>query len=151
MKVVLIRFKGEERREFALQDGVTSLGRRPEADLRIAARDVSRRHCQIVISDDGVLVRDLGSSNGTFVNDKRVAETALSAGDRLSVGPIAFVVQIDGKPADIKPLETQAEVKAKPAVSLEDDEDVFELGEEDFDIDDAISSLGELDEDTDLP
>ena len=151
MKVVLIRFKGEERREFALQDGVTSLGRRPQADLRIAARDVSRRHCQLVIADDGVLVRDLGSSNGTFVNGKRVAEAALSAGDLLAVGPVVFAVQIDGEPAEIKPDDLKVEMPAKPVVSLEDDEDVFELGEEDFDIDDAISSLGELDEDTDMP
>ncbi|MGD8450398.1 MAG: FHA domain-containing protein [Phycisphaerae bacterium] len=156
MKVVLVRFRSGERREFTLSGETTMLGRRPDSTLRVASSDVSRQHCQIVVKDGAVLVKDLGSSNGTFVNGQRVAEKALSPGDRLTVGPVVFIVQIDGEPAEIKPTDAEVEAAAAapsgPSFSLDDDEgEVFELGEGDFDIDEAISSLDELDEDKDLP
>lgn len=156
MKVVLVRFKNGERREFTLDGETTMVGRRPDSTLRVASSDVSRQHCQLVVKDGTVVVKDLGSSNGTFVNGQRVAEKQLAPGDRLTVGPVVFVVQIDGEPAEIKPSDAELEVSAAPsgpAFSLEEDEEeeVFELGEGDFDIDEAISSLDELDEDKDLP
>ena len=45
-------------------------------------------------------VRDLGSRNGTFVNGERVDETILEPGDKMQIGPLNFIVQIDGDPQD---------------------------------------------------
>lgn len=153
MKVVLVRFKDGERREFPVTEETTVLGRRPECDLRIPTNDVSRQHCQLLLTDDELLVKDLGSSNGTYVNGKRIAETKLSAGDRLVVGPVVFVVQVDGEPAKISPSDASIEVPTgqSPAAEGGGEGEVFELGEGDFDIDDAIADLGNLDEDKDLP
>jgi pSer/pThr/pTyr-binding forkhead associated (FHA) protein len=132
MKVVLVMFKDEERREFTLTDKTTVIGRRPDSALRIPTGDVSRQHCEIVVSDDSVVVRDLGSSNGTYVNGKRIAETKLTPGDRLGVGPVVFVVQIDGKPRDIKAADA---VPPKPAEAEE--EEILDLDELDLELDEG--------------
>jgi predicted component of type VI protein secretion system len=101
MQVVLVMFRPDgERRSFSLPRQVTVIGRREDCDLRIPLGDVSRKHCRFVIEDDALRVEDLGSSNGTFHNGVRVQEAALNAGDTVSVGPVSFVIQINGVPAD---------------------------------------------------
>jgi predicted component of type VI protein secretion system len=110
MDVNLIMFKNDgTRKDFALSRSKTVIGRGEQCALKIPLLSVSRRHCEL-IKGQTLIVRDLASSNGTFVNNARVNEKELNAGDRLTIGPICFTVQIDGKPAEIKP------VKAKPAV-----------------------------------
>jgi len=150
MKVVLVRFKDGERRDFLLPSETTILGRRPDSTLQIPSRDVSRQHCQITIGDDAVVVKDLGSSNGTYVNGKRVAEKKLAPGDRLQVGPVVFVVQIDGRPATVRPADTEVPAAAG-AGGPRDEEEAIDLDTADFDLDDALSSLDDLEEDKDLP
>lgn len=54
---------------------------------------ISRNHCEITTVDGSLVVRDLNSKNGTFVNGARVTESALRPGDSLSVGPLTFRVQ----------------------------------------------------------
>lgn len=109
MDVKLIMFKNDgARKDFPLNRSKTVIGRGEECALQIPLLSVSRRHCEL-IRGQTLIVRDLASSNGTFVNNARVNEKELNAGDRLTVGPICFTIQIDGKPAEVKP------VKAKPA------------------------------------
>ncbi len=62
------------------------LGRSPKADLVLADRKVSRRHCELELLEDRCLLRDLKSGNGTLVNGRRVSETALFNGDRIKIG-----------------------------------------------------------------
>lgn len=70
-----------------LQHGrVLTIGRMEGLDLVLPEDLVSRRHAQITVSDDGVHLRDLGSTNGTFVNGKRVREVRLAEGDRVLLG-----------------------------------------------------------------
>ncbi|HEX4125004.1 MAG TPA: FHA domain-containing protein [Tepidisphaeraceae bacterium] len=79
---------------------MTVIGRREDCDLRIPLSDVSRKHCRLVRDGDTLRLEDLGSSNGTYRNGERVQEAILSPGDTLQVGPVQFVLQIDGNPAD---------------------------------------------------
>jgi pSer/pThr/pTyr-binding forkhead associated (FHA) protein/thioredoxin reductase/ferredoxin len=66
---------------------VTSLGRASDNDVVLDDRSVSAHHCAITATEQGFVLRDLGSSNGTFVNSERVSgERALSAGDLIRVG-----------------------------------------------------------------
>jgi pSer/pThr/pTyr-binding forkhead associated (FHA) protein len=119
MKAALVLFlPNGERREFRLSNSVTVIGRREDCTLRVPSNDVSRTHCQVAMTNGSVQVRDLGSSNGTYVNNKRVLEAPLKAGDRLRVGPITFTLQIDGKPRSIKPPTL---VKKPPAKAHSDD------------------------------
>lgn len=69
------------------------LGRHSEADVRLALPDVSRRHCRFVFGDGAWQVVDLHSLNGIWVNEVRLDEATLSAGDRLRVGSLTFAVE----------------------------------------------------------
>ena len=101
MDIVLTMFTADgERKRFPVNRDMTVIGRREDCDLRIPLSDVSRKHCRLVKEGDGVKVEDLGSSNGTFRNGERVQEAMLEAGDTIKVGPVKFVVQIDGVPGD---------------------------------------------------
>jgi pSer/pThr/pTyr-binding forkhead associated (FHA) protein len=71
---------------------VKTIGRAPRADFVLDAALVSRLHCRLEAADDGVDVIDLSSTNGTFVNDKRVERARLASGDRLTVGRVELTV-----------------------------------------------------------
>src|ERR1017187_5231177 len=60
--------------EIPLQPGAISLGRGPENTYSIEHPSVSNAHCQLTVTDSGVVIKDLGSVNGTFVNDAMVDE-----------------------------------------------------------------------------
>jgi len=73
--------------------GIKTVGRAPRADFIVDAALVSRIHCRLEADDESVDVIDLSSTNGTFVNDKRVDRARLSAGDRLRVGRIELKIE----------------------------------------------------------
>jgi len=72
------------------------IGRGDDCHLRLQKDAISRQHCEIVTTENEVLVRDLKSRNGTFVNEERVAaEAVLLSGDILRVGPQQFELIIE--------------------------------------------------------
>ena len=74
--------------------GVMTVGRQQDCQLRIASSQVSRKHCQIFEKKGLLLVKDLGSSNGTLVNGKRIADQrVLEPGDELTVGSVKFRIE----------------------------------------------------------
>jgi hypothetical protein len=77
---------------YVLPTGNTTVGRHPESDIFLNDVTVSRQHCRFVITDAGLMVEDSGSTNGTYVNDARVDEAMLVAGDEVLVGRFHFVV-----------------------------------------------------------
>jgi pSer/pThr/pTyr-binding forkhead associated (FHA) protein len=80
---------GEDSWTFRLTEGaVKTVGRAPRADFIVDAALVSRLHCRVTATDRGLEVVDLKSTNGTFVNDKRISKASLHVGDRLRVGRI---------------------------------------------------------------
>ena len=139
MQVVLVMFRADgERKSFSITRDVTVMGRREDCDFRIPLGDISRKHCRLIKEDEALKVEDLGSSNGTYVNGKRVHDAELAPGDTVQIGPVVFVVQLDGQPADeeLHPYhageaaaqETDEEVALEPegesgdAVQLDDEE-----------------------------
>jgi pSer/pThr/pTyr-binding forkhead associated (FHA) protein len=98
--LVVVHVDGRQH-EVALTKPVHVLGRANDCSLRIPSARVSRHHCEVTLAEGRVAVRDLGSSNGTFVNRRRVTQADLSAGDMISVGDFVFVVKIDGRPASV--------------------------------------------------
>jgi pSer/pThr/pTyr-binding forkhead associated (FHA) protein len=79
-----------------LPGGVRTLGRATGADFIIDAALVSRVHCRVTALADGSLeVRDLESTNGTWVNGQRVEQARLAPGDRMQVGRVELVALRD--------------------------------------------------------
>ena len=66
------------------------IGRHPGCDAWLGVRSVSRRHCCLVPSGSEVVVRDLGSTNGTWINGLRVDEGRLRPGDELAIAGIRY-------------------------------------------------------------
>lgn len=82
------------------------IGRSAECSLRIASSEISRKHCKLTVMESGVLVRDLESANGTWVNGVMIPpnrDIALPPGSRLSIGPVQFVVHYESSNPAIEP------------------------------------------------
>jgi pSer/pThr/pTyr-binding forkhead associated (FHA) protein len=71
---------------------IKTIGRAPRADFVVDAPLVSRLHCRLTASDEGVDVVDLDSTNGTYINDQRVQKGSLKNGDQLRVGRVEFSI-----------------------------------------------------------
>jgi pSer/pThr/pTyr-binding forkhead associated (FHA) protein len=81
--------------EIPVKKSFFNLGRRAECDLQLASPVVSGLHCRIIKTEFAVLLRDLKSANGTFLNGRRVEEVAeLKNDDQIRVGHFTFRVQI---------------------------------------------------------
>lgn len=76
-----------------LPGGIKTVGRAARADFVVDAPLVSRLHCRLTLQHDGLLVEDLESTNGTFVNGERVTKLLLRSGDALRVGRVEFSVR----------------------------------------------------------
>jgi pSer/pThr/pTyr-binding forkhead associated (FHA) protein len=74
---------------FRLPSGsVKTIGRSTGAEFILDAPMVSRLHCQLSATNDAIQVKDLGSTNGTFVNGNKITSATLHAGDVLKVGRV---------------------------------------------------------------
>jgi pSer/pThr/pTyr-binding forkhead associated (FHA) protein len=80
---------------FRLKPGaIKTVGRAPRADFILDVALVSRLHCRLTAADDRLEVVDLKSTNGTYVNDKRVEKAKLTTGDRLRIGRVELTVDM---------------------------------------------------------
>ena len=88
---------------FQLEQGFNTVGRNPTNNLRLKDATVSSFHCEIVLDGDQVLVRDLGSSNGTYVAGQLVEESRVEPGATLRIGSVELKLQLasDQEPARI--------------------------------------------------
>lgn len=118
MQAVLVMFRSDgERRSFSITREVTVIGRREDCDLRIPLGDISRKHARLIKEDGQIRLEDLGSSNGTYLNGQRIEREAyLQAGDSIQVGPVVFVLQVDGYPGDEELQPVTAETAAAAAM-----------------------------------
>ena len=79
---------------FRLKSGaIKTVGRAPRADFILDVALVSRLHCRLSAGADTLEVVDLKSTNGTFVNDKRIEKATLAAGDRVRIGRVELTVE----------------------------------------------------------
>ncbi len=110
-----------------LKDAVTVAGRQEDCQLRISSSQVSRRHCQFFEQKGYLIVKDLGSSNGTMVNGKRInGQRVLDNNDVVNIGPIEFRVEKleTAPPASTakKPGDTVVPVDDLGAIPIEGDD-----------------------------
>jgi hypothetical protein len=83
--------EGDDRREIALGPDPLGIGRDPQNDVALDDRRVSRKHAEIRLRLGRYTLYDLQSTNGTYVNGRRVAEIVLSDGDRIAIGGVELL------------------------------------------------------------
>ena len=89
--IIIISGKGAGRL-FKLKIGPNVIGRGTEAAIRLEDDGISRRHAQLVLSEGGkVVVEDLGSTNGTFINGEKIDNRTLNDGDKIELGGTAIL------------------------------------------------------------
>ncbi|HTL58296.1 MAG TPA: FHA domain-containing protein [Candidatus Limnocylindrales bacterium] len=98
--------------EIQLKPGTNSLGRDAANDWTIADASVSGRHCQILVDDNSVWIKDLGSTNGTFVDRSLITETKLRGGHTIHLGNVELEYYSD----EAQALQEGATVAAGPQI-----------------------------------
>ena len=89
--ILVLRGGEGEGQHFVLSSPVTNIGRHADSDIALDDITVSRRHCDVSHEAGRFVVRDVGSLNGTYVNQKRVDVAELSQGDELQIGKFHLV------------------------------------------------------------
>jgi hypothetical protein len=117
---IVVQWDAQGEREFELTRMQSTIGRSPDNDIPIPDPEISRRHAQIVRQGSGYAIVDLGSTNGTFVNDVRVTElTPLRHGDLIRLGDVIDVRFFQGR--------SQPTIREGPVTRAADDEDTAPL------------------------
>ncbi len=101
MRAALIQLDGGQTIE--VTKDMTLVGRKEDCDIRLDHKSISKHHCVLVKTDGLLLLRDLGSTNGTRVNGQRVRRAALLPNDQLAVARLRFRVYLgpdDAPPPD---------------------------------------------------
>ena len=93
MARLLIKTAGVENQLIELKLGTNRIGRSPNSDFQIVHPTISGFHCELILTEGGVKLRDLDSTNGTFVNGKRVREVTLATGQTVRLGDIELFVE----------------------------------------------------------
>lgn len=121
MDVQLVVIKGNPRgRTLSFGPGEYLVGRGPECHIRPDSEWVSRQHCLLSVALDRILLKDLGSTNGTLVNGQRlIGERELVHSDTIQVGPLVFQMRLPSQEAELEALK-QTEVASGDATIDED-------------------------------
>ncbi len=99
--------------------GTVTIGRMSECEISLPYEGISRRHARLQTVPEGIMVEDLGSSNGTFINDQRIHKGLLKAGDELRLDTLRFLlVQPGSEPTKAPPRAVVAPKAAEAGRSL---------------------------------
>jgi DNA-binding CsgD family transcriptional regulator len=93
---------------FRLKSGVFILGRSSKSDFVVTDPTISRHHATISVTKDSVTIRDMGSRNGSYINDRRVAQGDVVGRDRIRFGEVPFLL------VAWTPDESDSETDTKP-------------------------------------
>jgi pSer/pThr/pTyr-binding forkhead associated (FHA) protein len=100
-KLVLLS-PGMTGRTHELKADKTTIGRLEDNTLQIAEASVSSHHCEVLLRGSDVVVRDLNSTNGTYISGEKVTERNLKPGQILRLGQVEMRLETDGPPATSK-------------------------------------------------
>lgn len=84
--LVLLGANGVDSDTWVLDYGINKIGSSPDCDIRIQSKFVSRHHAQLIKTQDGSILEDLNSTNGTYINSRRINKRAMRAGDVVTIG-----------------------------------------------------------------
>jgi len=108
MNELIVKFPDGITRSFTLKPGKYLIGRLAPADIVLSDPKVSSRHAEIIFANDSVLIKDLDSVNGTFVNNQEISEKKLSDQDIIRISKYLIVLKRNGESKQhLKPTERQ--------------------------------------------
>ena len=99
MAKLLLNSTGGQAQELHLQSGLIRVGRNSANDIQIEHPSVSSFHCEITCAGDALIVKDLGSTNGTFIESRAIQEGSLAHGQRLQLGLVEMILEAAEAPA----------------------------------------------------
>jgi pSer/pThr/pTyr-binding forkhead associated (FHA) protein len=120
MARLLVKSEGTGLNCLELRMGVNRVGRDPKSDFPLNHTSVSSHHCELVLSADGVLLRDCQSTNGTFVNDRPVNEAWLETGQAVRFGDVELLVESTAAEVGIPAAARELPTPPPPPVVLPD-------------------------------
>jgi hypothetical protein len=118
MARLLVKTAGVGNRLIELKLGTNRIGRSEDTDFPILHPTVSSLHCELVLMNEGVILRDLESTNGTFVDGRAVREARLSAGQTVQLGDVELLVETTDVTVAI-PKFIDPELPAPPVVLVD--------------------------------
>ena len=128
---LVVEKKGKRIRVVEIRTPTTRIGRAHGNELRIPSAQVSRKHCRLLMKNGLVMVEDLESVNGTFLNDTLLTGPAVvRPGDHLGVGPVTFVVEYELTPDALKRLDAMEYEIVEDVVEEDEVIDVVEVEDE---------------------
>lgn len=107
MPKLLLKFNGAVIKEYELNKPSFMVGRKPDNDVVIDNPAVSSHHCKITLQGDTYYVEDLESTNGTYINEKRVMKAGLHHNDVVGLATKHAIVYIEDRPAQMPAKQTQ--------------------------------------------
>jgi pSer/pThr/pTyr-binding forkhead associated (FHA) protein len=119
------------------------IGRDPSCQLRPASGAISKQHCVFFVKADKAMLRDLQSTNGTFVNGERLeGEVELKDGDTIKAGPLVFTAKVEK--TKLTPVDRPTPVPPTKTKKAQTDDDIAAMLME---VGDDIPASGSLDSD----
>jgi predicted component of type VI protein secretion system len=106
----------------------TTIGRVDDNTFQIAEASISSHHCEVLLRGSEVVVKDLNSTNGTFINGEKVSETVLKPGQTLRLGQVEIRLETDGAPAPTSIAGMSASAPVSPAPKKLDQTMVMQRG-----------------------
>lgn len=107
----LILEGGDDTIQRQIGDQPLIIGREPDVAICLDDKGISRHHCEIGRTETGLYVKDLGSTNGTYVNGDRIDQAMLKPGDRLGLGSHSYTVRVRDKGTETMIREIDREMK----------------------------------------
>src|SRR5471032_1831894 len=102
MAKLVIQNQGMTGRACELHTDRTTVGRVEDNTFQIADASVSSHHCEVHLRGGEVFIRDLNSTNGTFINDAKITESVLKPGQSLRLGQVELKLEAEGAAASAK-------------------------------------------------
>ena len=117
MAKLLIKSRDGQLQAFHLKLGLNRIGRDSACDFQIDDASVSSRHCEVLLADGTLLLRDCSSTNGTYLDEEMVSESVVESGQTIRIGRVKMLVEISQ--ANVAIPDLPAPKKAEP-VALND-------------------------------
>lgn len=114
MAKLVVQNAGMTGRSYELNTDKTTIGRVEDNSFQVAEASISSHHCEVLLRGTDVVIKDLNSTNGTFINGEKISESVLKPGQTLRLGQVEFRLE-NGAPAASAPSASAPSSAPAPA------------------------------------